>query len=214
MRIERVESEHVLAWRSEDGNWVWTFILESRDGSTRLISRNRFRLPTLAARLGMVPTEPPRLSWSGRCCAESNCAPRSCIATERRSHTHVLLVRRRQAGDRQRFERGMVVRHPAGSGCLRSVVSSPPERAFTDRARPVCAWRELDHQAREENVLLDAAACQVARSVVTPRSDQRSRECAVRPSGRDCQMLRPPGANPEGGARRPAGSWKARSDRL
>ena len=24
MRVERVEPEHVLAWRSEDGNWVWT----------------------------------------------------------------------------------------------------------------------------------------------------------------------------------------------
>src|SRR3954453_2348987 len=28
MRLERVEPEHVLAWRSEDGNWVWTFVLE------------------------------------------------------------------------------------------------------------------------------------------------------------------------------------------
>lgn len=55
MRVERVESERMLAWRSEDGNWVWTFVLEERDGSTRLISRNRFRLPTLAARLGMIP---------------------------------------------------------------------------------------------------------------------------------------------------------------
>ena len=61
MRVERVEPEHVLAWRSEDGNWVWTFVLETRDGSTRLISRNRFRLPTLAARLGMVPMEPASL---------------------------------------------------------------------------------------------------------------------------------------------------------
>jgi hypothetical protein len=61
MRVERVEPEHVLAWRSEDGNWVWTFILESRDGSTRLISRNRFRLPTRTARLGMVPMEPASL---------------------------------------------------------------------------------------------------------------------------------------------------------
>ena len=42
----------MLAWRSEDGNWVWTFVLEARNGTTRLISRNRFRLPTLAARLG------------------------------------------------------------------------------------------------------------------------------------------------------------------
>ena len=61
MRVERVEPEHVLAWRSEDGNWVWTFVLEARDGSTRLVSRNRFRLPTIAARLGMLPMEPASL---------------------------------------------------------------------------------------------------------------------------------------------------------
>jgi hypothetical protein len=61
MLVERVEPEHVLAWRSEDGNWVWAFVLEERDGATRLISRNRFRLPTLAARLGMIPMEPASL---------------------------------------------------------------------------------------------------------------------------------------------------------
>lgn len=62
MRVERVEPGHVLAWRSEDGNWVWTFVLESVDGRrTRLISRNRFRLPTLGARLGMLPMEPASL---------------------------------------------------------------------------------------------------------------------------------------------------------
>ncbi len=61
MRLERVKRERVLAWRSEDGNWVWTFVLEPRDGSTRLISRNRFRLPTLGARLGMLPLEPASL---------------------------------------------------------------------------------------------------------------------------------------------------------
>ena len=61
MRVERVEPERVLAWRSEDGNWVWTFVLDQRYGSTRLISRNRFRLPTLAARIGMAPMEPASL---------------------------------------------------------------------------------------------------------------------------------------------------------
>jgi hypothetical protein len=61
MRVERVEPERVLAWRSEDGNWVWTFVLSGEDGSTRLISRNRFRLPTLGARLGMLPMEPASL---------------------------------------------------------------------------------------------------------------------------------------------------------
>lgn len=57
MRIERLEPASVLAWHSEDGNWVWTFVLEERDGRTRLISRNRYRLPTLAARVGMLPME-------------------------------------------------------------------------------------------------------------------------------------------------------------
>ena len=61
MRLERAEPERVLAWRSEDGNWVWTFVLEKRDGTTRLISRNRFHLPTRAARLGMIPMEPGSL---------------------------------------------------------------------------------------------------------------------------------------------------------
>jgi hypothetical protein len=61
MRFERVESEHVLAMRSADGNWVWAFVLRERDGATRLISRNRFRLPTLGARIAMIPMEPGSL---------------------------------------------------------------------------------------------------------------------------------------------------------
>jgi hypothetical protein len=61
MRLERVEPGHVVAWRSEDGNWVWTFVLLEHDGATRLISRNRFRLPTIAARIGMLPMEPGSL---------------------------------------------------------------------------------------------------------------------------------------------------------
>ena len=36
-------------------------MLEEHDGTTRLISRNRFRLPTLAARLGSLPMEPGSL---------------------------------------------------------------------------------------------------------------------------------------------------------
>ena len=61
MRIERCEPERLIAWRSRDGNWVWTFLLDERDGRTRLLSRNRFRLPTLAARVGMAPMEPASL---------------------------------------------------------------------------------------------------------------------------------------------------------
>ena len=61
MRFERIEPEHVLATRSQDGNWVWSFILSEHDGKTRLISRNRFRLPSLTAKISMIPMEPASL---------------------------------------------------------------------------------------------------------------------------------------------------------
>jgi hypothetical protein len=61
MRFERVEPKRVLATRSQDRNWVWSFVLDEHDGKTRLISRNRFRLPSLAAKIGMVPMEPASL---------------------------------------------------------------------------------------------------------------------------------------------------------
>jgi hypothetical protein len=54
MRLERVEPDgpnRVLAWRSEDGAWVWTFVIREEGGRTRLISRNRFRLPPRPLRL-------------------------------------------------------------------------------------------------------------------------------------------------------------------
>jgi hypothetical protein len=58
MSYARVEPECVLALRSADGNWVWSFVLEDRGSEgTRLLSRNRFRLPTLKDRLGMLPME-------------------------------------------------------------------------------------------------------------------------------------------------------------
>jgi hypothetical protein len=66
MRLARVEPEHVLAWRSDDGNWVWAFVLEEGNSATRLISRNRFRLPTIAARVGMLPMEPGSLLMEWR----------------------------------------------------------------------------------------------------------------------------------------------------
>ena len=61
MRVERVEPHRALASRSEDGNWVWAFVLDEHSGRTRLISRNRFRFPTLAARIGMLAMEPASL---------------------------------------------------------------------------------------------------------------------------------------------------------
>ena len=61
MRYAIVDPERTLALRSADGNWVWTFVLEERDGRTRLLSRNRFRLPRLRDRIGMLPMEPGSL---------------------------------------------------------------------------------------------------------------------------------------------------------
>ena len=61
MRFELIEPERALAMRSDDGNWVWSFVLSEQDGNTRLISRNRFRLPSLGAKIGMLPMEPGSL---------------------------------------------------------------------------------------------------------------------------------------------------------
>ncbi len=62
-----VEPGHVLATRSADGNWVWTFVLEPQaDGKTRLISRNRFRLPKLKDKVGMAPMIPGSLVMEAR----------------------------------------------------------------------------------------------------------------------------------------------------
>jgi len=61
MSFRIVEPEHVLATQSADGNWVWTFVLEETAGKTRLISRNRFRLPKLNNKIGMIPMEPGSL---------------------------------------------------------------------------------------------------------------------------------------------------------
>ena len=61
MRVELIDPERAFAWRSEDGNWVWSFVLREEQSVTRLISRNRFRLPTLVARVGMQFMEPASL---------------------------------------------------------------------------------------------------------------------------------------------------------
>jgi hypothetical protein len=61
MRLELIDPPQALAWRSTDGNWVWLFSLREKHGRTRLISRNRFRLPRLRDRLGMLPMEPASL---------------------------------------------------------------------------------------------------------------------------------------------------------
>jgi hypothetical protein len=61
MTFAIVEPERALATQSADGNWVWTFTLSEQDGTTRLISRNRLRLPTLKDKVGMIPMEPASL---------------------------------------------------------------------------------------------------------------------------------------------------------
>jgi hypothetical protein len=61
MSYRIVEPEHVLTTQSADGNWVWSFVLNEQDGRTRLISRNRFRLPTLKDKIAMIPMEPASL---------------------------------------------------------------------------------------------------------------------------------------------------------
>ncbi len=61
MQYARVEPEHLLAVRSDDGNWVWSFVLEDHGTATRLISRNRYKLPALKDRIGMRVLEPGSL---------------------------------------------------------------------------------------------------------------------------------------------------------
>ncbi len=61
MRIELVGPGQTFAFRSGDGNWLWSFNLIPDGDSTRLISRNRFRLPTLGAKIGILPMEPGSL---------------------------------------------------------------------------------------------------------------------------------------------------------
>ena len=63
MRIEVLEPERVLVLRSEDGTWVWAFVLEDLGGQTRLLSRNRVAMPdpSLGDRIGMAVMEPGSL---------------------------------------------------------------------------------------------------------------------------------------------------------
>ncbi|MGL6279897.1 MAG: SRPBCC family protein [Gaiella sp.] len=63
MRVEVLEPERALVTRSSDGTWVWAFVLDDRDGTTRLLSRNRIAMrdPSLGDRLGMAVMEPGSL---------------------------------------------------------------------------------------------------------------------------------------------------------
>lgn len=44
MRVEVVDPERAIVMRSEEGSWVWAFVLEPEGNATRFISRNRFVL--------------------------------------------------------------------------------------------------------------------------------------------------------------------------
>ena len=62
MIIELVDAPRSLAWRSADGNWLWSFnCVATAGGGTRLISRNRFHLNRLIDRIGILPMEPGSL---------------------------------------------------------------------------------------------------------------------------------------------------------
>jgi hypothetical protein len=61
MVLALVEHERAFVWRSEDGNWIWSFTLSESDGQTRFVSRNRFRLPRVIDKLGMAPMVPGSL---------------------------------------------------------------------------------------------------------------------------------------------------------
>jgi hypothetical protein len=45
LRVAFVEPERALVVRSDDGNWVWAFVIEPGCDLTRLISRNRIAQP-------------------------------------------------------------------------------------------------------------------------------------------------------------------------
>jgi hypothetical protein len=63
MRVELLDPERVFSLRSEDGRWVWTFVLRAHDGGTRLLSRNRalIRGASFAQRLALLAMEPGSL---------------------------------------------------------------------------------------------------------------------------------------------------------
>jgi hypothetical protein len=63
MRVDALDPERALVTRSEDGTWVWAFVLDAANGGTRFISRNRIavREPSLGDRIGMAVMEPGSL---------------------------------------------------------------------------------------------------------------------------------------------------------
>ncbi len=64
MHVEVLEPERALAFRFEDGTWVWSFGLTQRGATTRLVSRNRIATPNaslLSRALSALLMEPGSL---------------------------------------------------------------------------------------------------------------------------------------------------------
>lgn len=58
MCIRIADPPTTFVTQSADGNWVWAFIVRpTAEGGTRLLSRNSYHLPTLQARIAMIPME-------------------------------------------------------------------------------------------------------------------------------------------------------------
>lgn len=51
LRVKVLDPERALVFQSEDGNWVWAFVLRQLGSRTRLVSRNRIRLSDMPAPL-------------------------------------------------------------------------------------------------------------------------------------------------------------------
>ena len=49
LEVARLDQESALVLRSDDGNWVWAFVLVPDGQGTRLLSRNRIRQPGASA---------------------------------------------------------------------------------------------------------------------------------------------------------------------
>jgi len=64
LRVELFQPEQALVLRSEDGNWVWAFVLTEVAGGTRVVSRNRIASPggsVLTRSVNLIVMEPGSL---------------------------------------------------------------------------------------------------------------------------------------------------------
>jgi hypothetical protein len=51
LRVAICEKSQALVFRSDDGNWVWAFLLQPEGTGTRLMSRNRIAIPGASRRM-------------------------------------------------------------------------------------------------------------------------------------------------------------------